>query len=189
MRSTKRSRDSENSEKNSLEKNACFTENQWDMSEDGRLSCFVFFCAWFHFVCDVYIWLCSFHFFLHHLTTFTFMQLLNWNQGLYWKVVFKHDHKGFKLIRALLAAKPEWHCKPFLSPCCDDKPKSKSKSESYTASQDKSRRTELFHLFVNSEVLKNIKVMFHSIQVSFNSISRVFLQISRGENALNRKTL
>ena len=39
------------------------------------------------FVIDIYIRLCSFHFFRHHLTTFTFIKLWNSNQGLYWEGV------------------------------------------------------------------------------------------------------
>ena len=45
------------------------TENQWEISELGRFSCFIDFFVIFHIV--IYIRLCSFHFFRHHLTTFT----------------------------------------------------------------------------------------------------------------------
>ena len=43
----------------------------------GRLNCFFEYCAYFHIAClwQIYIRLCSFHFFRHHLTTFTVTHL------------------------------------------------------------------------------------------------------------------
>ena len=57
------------------------TENQWEITEIGRLSCFSdFLFVRFHIVCDRYKSdYAHFPFFRHHLTTFTFTQLWDSN--------------------------------------------------------------------------------------------------------------
>ena len=53
----------------------------------------------------IYDRLCSFHFFRHHLTTFTFNQLWNSNQGLYWEAAIHCTR--YKTLQGRPSPQPE----------------------------------------------------------------------------------